>query len=51
MAAEVSEVTKLVEVGDVAPDFELPAAQGGAVKLAAFRGNKPVVVAFLKGMT
>jgi peroxiredoxin len=35
-----------LKVGDMAPDFELPATQGGKVKLSDFRGKKTVVVAF-----
>jgi peroxiredoxin len=35
-----------LKVGDMAPDFQLPATQGGKIKLSDFRGKKNVVVAF-----
>jgi peroxiredoxin len=35
-----------VEIGDVAPDFELPDQHGTPVKLSSFRGQKNVVVVF-----
>lgn len=38
-----------LKVGDVAPDFELPAVEGERrlkIKLSDFRGKKHVVVAF-----
>ena len=37
-----------VAVGSVAPDFELPAASGGKLKLSSFRG-KHVVLVFYRG--
>jgi peroxiredoxin len=36
----------VVEIGDVAPDFELPDQHGTPVKLSSFRGQKNVVVVF-----
>ena len=36
-----------VQVGDMAPDFELPAISGKAVRLSAFRGHKNVVISFV----
>jgi mycoredoxin-dependent peroxiredoxin len=35
-----------VEIGDEAPDFELPDQHGTPVKLSSFRGSKNVVVVF-----
>src|ERR1700734_2204801 len=35
-----------VEIGDVAPDFELPDQHGTPVKLSSFRGAKNVVLVF-----
>ena len=35
-----------VEIGDTAPDFELPDQYGTPVKLSSFRGAKNVVVVF-----
>ena len=38
--------TMSVEVGDLAPDFELKSHTGGTVKLSDFRGKKNVFIAF-----
>jgi peroxiredoxin len=35
-----------VEVGDRAPDFELPSHHGNKVKLSDFRGETNVFIAF-----
>jgi peroxiredoxin len=35
-----------VKVGDMAPDFSLPATTGKEIKLSDFRGQKSVVLAF-----
>jgi peroxiredoxin Q/BCP len=35
-----------IDVGDLAPDFELQAASGQTVRLSAFRGRKNVVLFF-----
>jgi peroxiredoxin len=35
-----------VEVGDMAPDFELASHKGGKVKLSDLRGQKNVFIAF-----
>jgi peroxiredoxin len=36
----------MINVGDVAPDFELRSHRGGTVKLSDFRGKQRVVIAF-----
>lgn len=36
-------------LGAEAPDFELPAAGGGTVRLSSFRGRSPVVLIFFRG--
>ena len=35
-----------LEVGDKAPDFELPSSQGGKLKLSTFQGKKNVLIQF-----
>ena len=35
-----------LKVGDVAPDFELPASGGRTIKLSDYRGKKNVLLAF-----
>jgi hypothetical protein len=35
-----------VEIGDRAPDFELPATTGGTIKLSEFSGKKAVLIEF-----
>jgi peroxiredoxin len=35
-----------VQVGDIAPDFELPSHRGEKIRLSSFAGQKHVVVAF-----
>jgi hypothetical protein len=39
------------KIGQLAPDFELTAATGEAVRLADFRGKKAVVLVFVYGDT
>lgn len=36
-----------VEIGDTAPDFELPAVSGGPISLSRYRGVKNVVLSFV----
>ena len=36
-----------VQVGDMAPDFELPAVSGKSVALTSFRGKKNVMISFI----
>ncbi|UCF29822.1 MAG: thioredoxin domain-containing protein [bacterium] len=36
-----------LKVGDAAPDFTLPNAQGGEITLSAFKGSKNVLISFL----
>jgi peroxiredoxin len=35
-----------VEVGQKAPDFELPSTKGGKLKLSSFQGKKSVLIEF-----
>jgi len=37
-----------LKVGDTAPDFELPTADGATVRLVDYRG-KPLVLVFIRG--
>lgn len=39
--------TLKVKVGDLAPDFTLPAVSGGDITLSQYRGNKHVVISFV----
>ena len=38
-----------VQVGDLAPDFVLPAFAGGVRQLSQYRGEKNVVLVFYRG--
>jgi peroxiredoxin Q/BCP len=37
---------RVLQPGDVAPDFSLPGSDGATYRLADYRGVKPVVVAW-----
>ncbi len=39
-------MTAAVEVGEKAPDFELPSTTGGKIRLSDFVGKKNVVLEF-----
>jgi peroxiredoxin len=41
--------TNIITPGQLAPDFELKDINENPVRLSSFRGNKPVVLAFLRG--
>jgi peroxiredoxin len=41
-------MSKLIALGDPAPDFELDDVQGRRIRLSQFRG-RPVVLDFLRG--
>jgi cytochrome oxidase Cu insertion factor (SCO1/SenC/PrrC family) len=49
VAARVPSTPTALRVGEPAPDFTLPDAQGRPVSLADFRGKKPVVLVFYRG--
>jgi peroxiredoxin len=38
----------ILAVGDLAPDFHLPASIGGEIALGEYRGNKHVVLFFVR---
>jgi peroxiredoxin len=40
---------QILTPGEPAPDFELTDTHGNPIRLADFRGKKPVVLAFLRG--
>lgn len=42
-------MTKLITPGELAPDFELTDVDGNLVRLSDYRGNKTVLLAFLRG--
>ena len=41
--------TPILTPGESAPDFELNDVNGNVIHLSSFRGQKPVVLAFLRG--
>ena len=50
-AASPTPTSQSPAVGDPAPAFSLPSAQGRTVSLAEFRGRKPVLLYFSMGST
>ena len=45
-ALAITPAVSAVEVGEKAPDFELPSTQGGKLKLSSFQGKKNVLIEF-----
>ena len=39
-------MTPKIDVGEIAPDFELPDTDGGSVKLSEFGAGRPVALVF-----
>lgn len=50
MSEDLTSRAQPIEVGDLAPDFSLPAAQGGTVALGQALQNGPVLLWFAQGM-
>ncbi len=46
-ATDADDKTRLVDIGDVAPDFELQDEEGGVHKLSSFRGRR-VILSFFR---
>ncbi len=46
LCAQTPAPTTHLKVGDVAPEFSLPATSGGNISLSEFKGKKTVVLAF-----
>ena len=46
LAAAPGTAAASVEVGDKAPDFELPSTKGGNLKLSSYQGKKNVILQF-----
>ena len=42
-------MSKLITPGELAPDFELEDVEGRKIRLSDYRGQKPVLLAFLRG--
>ena len=49
LADEAATQTKRVEVGQQAPDFELPALDGSSRSLESLRGKRSLVLIFFRG--
>jgi thioredoxin-dependent peroxiredoxin len=45
-AMQIASPAKALEVGQAAPDFELPSTKGGVLKLSSFKGKKSVLIEF-----
>lgn len=43
---EAASVATTPQIGDLAPDFSLPATTGGKISLSQFRGKKLVLIEF-----
>lgn len=41
-----SQLTAAPQVGEAAPDFEVPGSDGNTYTLSQFKGKSPVVIAF-----
>ena len=39
----------LLQSGEIAPDFALDDINGNSIRLSSYRGNKPVLLSFLRG--
>jgi peroxiredoxin len=39
----------LLQNGEIAPDFTLEDINGNLIQLSSYRGNKPVLLSFLRG--
>jgi peroxiredoxin len=46
LSAQQGNEPQPLKVGDMAPDFSLPATTGGKISLSSYRGKSPVVLAF-----
>lgn len=46
LPAQQSGQPQPLKVGEMAPDFTLPATTGGTISLSSYRGKSPVVLAF-----
>jgi len=39
----------LLQSGEIAPDFVLDDINGNTIRLSSYRGNKPILLSFLRG--